>query len=451
MKHKISSNFRGRYLPLKTLFIAVVLMFCNNSVKAESEDFKQIWEIKKYGRAFSHFVNNQKELLCFTGNGFNLNSMEDGSFLLQVNLRNTPDVIELDETDSLVFFSQVRGNDSSGLFMHDLRTGEQTRITGPNHKEKINITLDTANDKLYFVTDSVGLGRNLLCEYDYKKKGNYNILYRLLENGTQLVYSYVDNKIYSTRFFKLASSSIGVIDCFDLDKQEMKVMKYDYLGDLNENQFDDGATIFQPKDFRLSPNGRYLTLSTFMCLVAKVYDLQEEKLFASINIGETQNLTNKQYRMFFIRDHKYMFNTTLNYSEIFNCQINQKIKKIDEQFLVSINFATNDNDLTKIVVTDDDGNTRCYEVNPRITGIETELTKEPIIIYPNPSDGLVYINLQNNPKENISIKLNTITGETLPIPSYFINGNLLSLNITTLPPATYFITINNNSYKLIME
>ena len=96
----------------KSIFLFALLMvaiiFNNATIKAESEDFKQIWEIKKYGRAFSHFVNNQKELLCFTGNGFNLNSMEDGSFLLQVNLRNTPDVIELDEIDSLVFFSQKK-------------------------------------------------------------------------------------------------------------------------------------------------------------------------------------------------------------------------------------------------------------------------------------------------------------------------------------------------------
>ncbi len=434
--------------------LCVAIIFNNTTIKAESEDFKQIWEIKKYGRAFSHFVNNQKELLCFTGNGFNLNSMEDGSFLLQVNLRNTPDVIELDEIDSLVFFSQVRGNDSSGLFMHDLRTGEQTRITGPNHKEKINITLDTANDKLYFVTDSVGLGRNLLCEYDYKKKGNYNILYRLLENGTQLLYSYLDNKIYSTRFFKLASSSFGVIDCFDLNKQEMKVMKYDYLGDLNENHFDDGFTIAEPKDFRISPNGRYLTLSAFMCLVAKVYDLQEEKLYTSINIGPTPDLEYKQYRMFFVKDNKYLFNLYRPLIEPFNIEQKAKLDYVRLNLSDNVNFATNDKDLTRIVVTDDDGNTRCYEVSPRITGIETEPTKdtkESIILYPNPSTGLVNITLQNNPTNSINIKLNKITGENIPAPPYFINEKILSINISILPPSTYFITINDISYKLIKE
>ena len=41
--------------------LLVAIIFNNATIKAESEDFKQIWEIKNYGRAFSHFVNNGKK------------------------------------------------------------------------------------------------------------------------------------------------------------------------------------------------------------------------------------------------------------------------------------------------------------------------------------------------------------------------------------------------------
>ncbi len=420
----------------KSIFLFALLMvaiiFNNATIKAESEDFKQIWEIKKYGRAFSHFVNNQKELLCFTGNGFNLNSMEDGSFLLQVNLRNTPDVIELDEIDSLVFFSQVRGNDSSGLFMHDLRTGEQTRILGANHKNNINITLDTANDKLYFVTDSVGFEYIILCEYDYKKKDSIKILFESVDKRTQIIFSSLKNTIYITAF---PGAPVGYISSFNVLTKAFKVKAFDYLKDLPFSQYSD-FTFSAPLDFRISPNGRYLTLSAKECLVAKVYDLQEEKLYASINIGETQNLFNKQYRMFFINDHEYMLNSDDLYFETFDFKNKVKIKRIYESILINTKFATNDKNSTKIVVVDDDGNTRCYEASPRITGVNIEQSKDTTVLYPNPSTGLVNITLQNTIIENINIKLSKINGETLPSPPYFINGNILSLNISSLPPAT---------------
>ncbi len=449
--------FRGRYLPLKTLLLAVVFMFCNNSVKAESEDFKQIWEIKNYVFAFQGFLNNQKEIYTFYKDGVNIHSMEDGRKLMNIDLDNSPDVLEFDEADSLIFFSQVRGVENSGLFMHDIRTGEQTRILGANHKNNINITLDTANDKLYFVTDSVGFEYILLCEYDYKKKDGIKILSSLLYKGTQLVYSHLYNKIYFTIFYKGVNISFGSIGGYDLSKQEIKPNLFDYLGDLNENQFDKGAAVSQPKDFRLSPNGRYLTLSAYMCLVAKVYDLQEEKLYSSINIGVNSNLESKQYRMFFVRDHQYLFNLYTRSIEPYDFFNKKKLSPVifnNTDFVNYVNFATNDKDSTKIIVTDTEGNTRCYEVSPRITGIQTEPNKEtnePIILYPNPSTGLVNITLQNTIIENINIKLSSITGENIPMPPYFINGNILSINISTLPPTTYFITINNISYKLIKE
>jgi hypothetical protein len=180
--------------------------------------------------------------------------------------------------------------------------------------------------------------------------------------------------------------------------------------------------------------------------------LQEEKLYASINIGETQNLFNKQYRMFFINDHEYMLNSDDLYFETFDFKNKVKIKRIYESILINTKFATNDKNSTKIVVVDDDGNTRCYEASPRITGVNIEQSKDAMVLYPNPSKGLVNITLQNTIIENINIKLSKINGETLPSPPYFINGNILSLNISSLPPATYFITINNNnSYKLIKE
>ncbi|MBN2610184.1 MAG: T9SS type A sorting domain-containing protein [Bacteroidales bacterium] len=71
-----------------------------------------------------------------------------------------------------------------------------------------------------------------------------------------------------------------------------------------------------------------------------------------------------------------------------------------------------------------------------------EYDKSPIKIFPNPSDGIIYVQL-NNPEIKIkSIDIVSITGQITEIASQLQDNNLITLDLSYLSPGIYLLRIN---------
>ncbi|WP_299713745.1 T9SS type A sorting domain-containing protein [uncultured Tenacibaculum sp.] len=75
----------------------------------------------------------------------------------------------------------------------------------------------------------------------------------------------------------------------------------------------------------------------------------------------------------------------------------------------------------------------------------SDLKKESIVVYPNPSNSLIKItNLSNNYIEKISWKLTNLNGREL------FTGKALTIDISSLPVGVYFLTVNKTkTFKVI--
>lgn len=80
------------------------------------------------------------------------------------------------------------------------------------------------------------------------------------------------------------------------------------------------------------------------------------------------------------------------------------------------------------------------------TAIE-ETTKTNAIVFPNPTNGIVYVTMENN--VSTTVELYNVVGEKLS--SDKIQGNSYQLNLTSYPSGVYFLKLNNKTTKIIKE
>lgn len=85
-------------------------------------------------------------------------------------------------------------------------------------------------------------------------------------------------------------------------------------------------------------------------------------------------------------------------------------------------------------------------VNGLTTAIETERIKEEINIYPNPSSGIINIDLVDLQKDNPTIYLMDVLGKTVKTiqnPEH----NIISIDASDYPKGSYFIKVVSDSYS----
>lgn len=127
-------------------------------------------------------------------------------------------------------------------------------------------------------------------------------------------------------------------------------------------------------------------------------------------------------------------NCTNNYSEINNATNQQYTADIDGNYAVEIieNGCTD--------------TSACYTIS--ISGLQEEITKENIFIYPNPAASTVSVLVTAIDDGRTTLKLTNTTGQI--VYSQTTTGNytkqyLYELNISSLPNGMYFITVQNSS------
>ncbi|MBE7443446.1 MAG: T9SS type A sorting domain-containing protein [Flavobacteriales bacterium] len=80
------------------------------------------------------------------------------------------------------------------------------------------------------------------------------------------------------------------------------------------------------------------------------------------------------------------------------------------------------------------------------TAIE-ETTKTNATVFPNPTNGIVYVTMENN--VSTAVELYNVVGEKLS--SDKIQGNTYQLNLTSYPSGVYFLKLNNKTTKILKK
>jgi len=84
---------------------------------------------------------------------------------------------------------------------------------------------------------------------------------------------------------------------------------------------------------------------------------------------------------------------------------------------------------------------------PTFTGVQTNETKNNISVYPNPTNGIVNINIKNSLKG--TIKVENITGETVFEEKVDINGSKVeSIDLSKLANGNYFVKVQSSDSKV---
>lgn len=87
-------------------------------------------------------------------------------------------------------------------------------------------------------------------------------------------------------------------------------------------------------------------------------------------------------------------------------------------------------------------------------GLEGTELLQNLVIYPNPSTGIVFIDLSDLTKEDTHIKVLTLTGSVVFEEIFKAGSKKLNLNLTQLAPGTYMIDLENGiakqQYKIVI-
>ena len=94
-----------------------------------------------------------------------------------------------------------------------------------------------------------------------------------------------------------------------------------------------------------------------------------------------------------------------------------------------------------------------YDMFPirEITSERSTATKQIVLIYPNPTDKMLYV--QNNSKQigNCTVKLVDMTGRIIYLRPSSINSNTQSFDVSTLAAGLYQVIIEQNGVILAKQ
>ena len=100
----------------------------------------------------------------------------------------------------------------------------------------------------------------------------------------------------------------------------------------------------------------------------------------------------------------------------------------------------------RILISDDLFNLNYLDFN--ILTSTSELEKEPIKIYPNPSDGIFLVDYIITPEDKIEVF--DMMGQTLPLRTWSSDQGTTKIDLNGLPAGIYILQIRNNKTKTRM-
>jgi hypothetical protein len=88
---------------------------------------------------------------------------------------------------------------------------------------------------------------------------------------------------------------------------------------------------------------------------------------------------------------------------------------------------------------------------PYTVGIN-KIENESFELYPNPTNGVLFIKTKKSSKETTTINLIDLSGKILLSETNVIQSNsAYQINITDLPRGAYFLQLNNNEQRIIKK
>ena len=84
-------------------------------------------------------------------------------------------------------------------------------------------------------------------------------------------------------------------------------------------------------------------------------------------------------------------------------------------------------------------------------GIGNVKTKTSFNVYPNPSAGIFNIDLSSQNNENVNLIVKNVVGQTVINKTVAVSGTTETISLTDYSKGIYFLTIDNNTVKLIVE
>ena len=97
---------------------------------------------------------------------------------------------------------------------------------------------------------------------------------------------------------------------------------------------------------------------------------------------------------------------------------------------------------------DDLGNRIQLEINNSTLGIIPEVLRNPIIVYPNPTDNALNISLPKDLElKNVIIELYDVKGRLIPSDKYELRENQISINVNELSNGVYLLHLKSNGKK----
>ena len=70
-----------------------------------------------------------------------------------------------------------------------------------------------------------------------------------------------------------------------------------------------------------------------------------------------------------------------------------------------------------------------------------EIETQGFVVYPNPTDGLLHVETSNGVSLPVEYRITNIMGQTL------LSGTSPQIDVSTLPPGLYFITLGTQTLK----
>jgi len=102
------------------------------------------------------------------------------------------------------------------------------------------------------------------------------------------------------------------------------------------------------------------------------------------------------------------------------------------------------NGFTRSYTYDDIGNR--LSIDAEVLGIDDEVLKNMITVYPNPADQFLNIQLpQNIISSETTIELYDVSGRVIDSPNPIIQSHTMTMNVNSLSDGVYLIKVNNGS------